>query len=130
MGKADVVSHSDCLEISGEKSAAFEDHLSRLGVFKAPEGRDAFVMYKKVPRTALQQKKQTADSDEDLLTYLFSRWMHVNGNSIRLVKEKKLKNEEFKVWTSVETINQFGSYCQMFVIASEFNRHLFHRELL
>jgi len=128
-GKADVVNMVECLEVAGEKSRTFEQLVRKLGIFDEEKGGDTFVLYKKVPRTALQQKTKQPDREEDVLTYLFSRWMHVDSDSVKLILQKSL-DRTFKVWRSVIYINQHGIYCEMFVISSEFNRHLFHREIL
>lgn len=128
-GKADVVSEKDCLDFSGEKSPAFAAIVSKLGIFQSNPHKEPFVLYKKVPRTSMQQKRML-ETDDEFLVYLFSRWMNVDSESVSLIREPKMGNDEFKVWTSLETINIHGSYCQMFVVASAFNRHLFHRELL
>jgi len=128
-GKADVVNMVECLEVAGEKSRTFEQLVRKLGIFDEEKGGDTFVLYKKVPRTALQQKTKQPDCEEDVLTYLFSRWMQVDSDSVKLILQKSL-DRTFKVWRSVQYMNQHGIYCEMFVISSEFNRHLFHREIL
>lgn len=128
-GKADVVNFGECMEVAGEKSKFFEQTVRRLGIFDEKIGEDTFVMYKKVPRTALQQKSKQPDCEEDVLTYLFSRWMNVVAESVKLVLQKT-PDRTFKVWRSVKYMNNHGIYCEMFVISSEFNRHLFHREIL
>lgn len=128
-GKADVVNMIECLEVAGEKSRTFEQLVKKLGIFDEEKGGDTFVMYKKVPRTALQQKTKQPDCEEDVLTYLFARWMQVDSDSVKLILQKS-SDRSFKVWRSVQYMNQHGIYCEMFVISSEFNRHLFHREIL
>jgi len=129
-GKADVVNLSECLEVAGEKSKYFETIVWKLGIFsKNSSDQEAFVLYKKVPRTAMQQKSKPPDCEEDSLRYLFSRWMQVDPDRI-ILKQVKHHNKELKVWRSLLYINDYGSYCEMFVISSEFNRHLFHKELL
>jgi len=128
-GKADVVNMIECLEVAGEKSRTFEQLVKKLGIFDEEKGGDTFVLYKKVPRTALQQKTKQPDCEEDVLTYLFARWMQVDSDSVKLILQKS-SDRTFKIWRSVQYMNQHGIYCEMFVISSEFNRHLFHREIL
>jgi len=128
-GKADVVNLNECLEVAGEKSSTFDDIVRKLGIFDENTGEDTFVMYKKVPRTALQSKNKQPECEEDVLTYLFSRWMQVDVDSVKLVPQKS-PDRTFKVWRSVRYMNSHLIYCQMFVISSEFNRHLFHKEIL
>jgi len=128
-GKADVVNLNQCLEVAGEKSCAFDQIVRQLGIFDEETGEDTFVMYKKVPRTALQSKNKQPEREEDVLTYLFSRWMQVDTESVKLVAQKS-PDRTFKVWRSVRYMNHHLIYCQMFVISSEFNRHLFHKEVL
>jgi len=134
-GKADIVTEQDCLDFSGEKSPGFAEIVSRLGIFSKHPDKEPLVVYKKVPRTSMQQKRML-ETDQEFLVYLFSRWINVDSESVKLIRAPKVGNEaflgieEFKVWTSVETINIHGSYCQNFVVESNFNRHLFHRELL
>lgn len=128
-GKADVVNMNECFEVAGEKSKTFEQTVRRLGIFDEDKDEDTFVMYKKVPRTALQSKSKQPECEEDVLTYLFSRWMHVDSDSVKLVPQKS-PDRTFKVWRSVKYMNNHGIYCEMFVISSEFNRHLFHKEIL
>lgn len=124
-----MVNMMECLEVAGEKSSTFESSVRQLGIFDEDGGKDAFVMYKKVPRTALQAKSKQPASDEDLLAYLFSRWMQVHAPGVKLVSQKS-NDRTFKMWRSVKYMNDHGIYCEMFVIASEFNRHLFHKEIL
>jgi len=128
-GKADVVNLNECLEVAGEKSHNFDEIVRQLGIFDEDTGEDTFVMYKKVPRTALQSKSKQPECEEDVLTYLFSRWMQVDVESVKLVAQKS-PDRTFKVWRSVRYMNNHLIYCQMFVISSEFNRHLFHKEIL
>merc|ERR1719333_1606867 len=97
-GKADVVNLNECLEVAGEKSLTFDQIVRQLGIFDQDKGEDTFVMYKKVPRTALQSKSKQPECEEEVLTYLFSRWMQVDTESVKLVAQKspdrtfKLKN--------------------------------------
>lgn len=126
-GKGDVVNEEECLEVSGEKISSFTKAVKTLGIFK--DSDNCVVIYKKVPRTALQQKTEQPDNEEDLLSYLFSRWMRVDTDSIKLIN-KTGPDKELKMWRSLRTMNVHGTYVEMFVICSQFNRHLFHKEFL
>jgi len=127
-GKGDVVNEQECLEISGEKASNFANAVKHLGIFK--DSDNCVVIYKKVPRTALQQKTEQPEGERNLISYLFSRWMRVDIESIKLVRQKKPNTGDLRLWRSLRCMNVHGTYCEMFVISSQFNRHLFHVELL
>jgi len=127
-GKGDVVNEQECLEISGEKASNFANAVKHLGIFK--DSDNCVVIYKKVPRTALQQKTEQPEGEQNLISYLFSRWMRVDIDSIKLVHQKKPNTGDLRLWRSLRCMNVHGTYCEMFVISSQFNRHLFHKELL
>jgi len=128
-GKGDVVTEEECLEIAGEKLMDFSAAMKRLGIFK--DSDNCVIIYKKVPRTALQQRTEHPEGERNLLSYLFSRWMRVDTASIKLINQKSTEyTGDLRLWRSLKCMNVHGTYCEMFVIKSEFNRHLFHKELL
>lgn len=127
-GKGDVVNEQECLEIAGEKASLFSSAVKSLGIFKDSE--NCVVIYKKVPRTAMQQKTEQPEGEQNLISYLFSRWMRVDTDSIKLINQKCPQGGDLRLWRSLKCMNVHGTYCEMFVISSQFNRHLFHKELL
>jgi len=127
-GKIDVLSENDCIELAGEIVPRFEETIRELKIF---QHQGAVITYKKVPKTALENKWRKIDNEENLLAYLFSRWMRIEPGSISLHFSKNESNgHKVRVWRSVLYLNQHGSLCEMFVIVTKYNRHLFHRELL
>lgn len=129
-GKADVVNIDECFEVAGEKSLIFEDTVMQLGIFDEENGEDPFVMYTKVPRTTSESKfNLTQDNRFERLTYLFSRWMRIDSDAVKLMKQTS-PHKAFQVYRSVKYFNHCGICCEMFVIVSKFNRHLFHKEFL
>lgn len=127
-GKIDVLTENDCVELAGEIVPRFEETLRELKIF---QNQGAVITYKKVPKTTLENKWRKIDNEENLLAYLFSRWMRIDPGSISLHFSKDKSNgHKVRVWRSVLYVKQHGSLCEMFVIVTKFNRHLFHRELL
>lgn len=129
-GQADVfIDLNECVEIAGEKSSAFVEIVRQLEIFDENTRGDTFVMYKKVPRTASQSKSNQPECEEDVLTYLSSRWMEVDADSMKWIQYEST-DRTFRVWKSLRYLNHNLIYCQAFVINTEINRHVFHKEFL
>jgi len=124
--KADFVTREEFEEISGEISPSFTEAVDKLGIFNS--NSECNIMYKKVPLTSVQNKSSKHLRDEELAN-LFARWMQIDFESIQLVSQES-PHHKFKIWNSLRYMNIHGSYCEVFVICSEFNRHLFHKEIL
>lgn len=129
-GKADLVNQEECLDFCGEQGQSFEKTLNKLGVFneKNKDG-ESFVMYKKIPRTSQQKNSKQPSNKEQALAYLFRRWMRIDSDGIYLHR-KRSADRKYNVWRSKKYMNAYGSYCVAFVVCSDFNTHLFHKEFL